>query len=81
MDHLNVIRVGQLYGDGNLYEGVHLVEQFIPGRIFTFRINGKFHTFQNYTLTHADTDICSPCLNVVSSLLLFGFIPQLSWVR
>ena len=48
-DHLNVTRVGQLYGDGNLYEGVHLVEQFIPGRVFTFRINGKFHTFQNYT--------------------------------
>ena len=58
VDHLNVTRVGQLYGDGNLYEGVHLVEQFIPGRVFTFRINGKFHTFQNYTLTHADTDIC-----------------------
>ena len=58
VDHLNATRVGQLYGDGNLYEGVHLVEQFIPGRIFTFRINGKFHTFQNYTLTHADTDIC-----------------------
>ena len=58
VDHLNVTRVGQLYGDGNLYEGVHLVEQFIPGRVFTFRINGKFHTFQNYTLTHADADIC-----------------------
>ena len=58
VDHLNVTQVGQLYGDGNLYEGVHLVEQFIPGRVFTFRINGKFHTFQNYTSTHADTDIC-----------------------
>ena len=58
VDHLNVTRVGQLYGDNNLCEGVHLVEQFIPGRIFTFHINGKFHTFQNYTLTHADTDIC-----------------------
>ena len=58
VDHSNVTRVGQLYGNGNLYKGVHLVEQFIPGCVFTFRMNGKFHTFQNYTLTHADTDIC-----------------------
>ena len=39
VDHLNVTPVGQLYGDGNLYEGVNLVEQFISGRIFTFQIN------------------------------------------
>ena len=58
VNHLNVTRVGQLYGDGNLYEGVYLIEQSIPGHVFTFHISGKFHTFQNHTLTHADTDIC-----------------------
>ena len=63
-DHLNVTRVGQLCGDGNLYEGVPLIEQFIPGRVFTFHINGKFHIFQNYTLTHADTDICPLSLHL-----------------
>ena len=52
-------QVGQLYGDGSLYEGVHLVEQFIPGRVFTFNINGKFPTVQNDTLTYANTDICT----------------------
>ena len=44
VDHLNVTRARQLYGDGNLYKGVYLVEQFIPGRVFIFHINGKFHT-------------------------------------
>ena len=51
-------RTAKLYGDGNLNEGVYLGEQFIPGRVFTFHTNGKFHSFQNYTLTHTDTDIC-----------------------
>ena len=40
------------------YEGVQLVVQFIPGRVFTFHINVKFHIFQNFTLTRADIDIC-----------------------
>ena len=47
VDHLNVTRARQLYGDGSLYEGVHLVEQFISGCVFTFHINGKLYTFQN----------------------------------
>ena len=64
VDHLNVTLVRQLNVDGNLYECVHLVEQFIPGRVFPFHITGKFHTFQIYMFTHADTDMCplSPCL-------------------
>ena len=56
-EHLNATRVGQLHGNGHHYEGLNLVQQFIPDRIFTFQIHGKFHTFLNYTLTHANTDI------------------------
>ena len=59
MDHLNVTRVGQLYVGSHLYEDVQLVEQFIPSRILTFQVNGKFHSFEDYTSTHADTNICS----------------------
>ena len=33
------------------------MESFIPGRVFTFLNNGTFYTFQNCTLTDADSDV------------------------
>ena len=54
----NILFFIEIYLELTIYEGVHLVEQFIPGCVFTFHINGKFHIFQNYTLTYAGTDIC-----------------------
>ena len=53
-DFNGTLQTGQLYRDGNAYPGVKFLESFIPGRVFTFLINGTFYTFQNYTLTHAD---------------------------
>ena len=50
-------RIGQILRDGNVYIGVRLIENYTPGRVFTFLINDKFYTFQNYTLTHADASI------------------------
>ena len=49
-------QIGQVDRDGNVYVGVHLIENFVPGRLFTFPIHDKFYTFSNYTLIHSDTN-------------------------
>ena len=48
--------------------GVRLIEKFLPGRVLIFLIQGKFYTFQNYTLSHLDTSIYSksPILSPVN---------------
>ena len=68
-DFNGTLQTGQLYRDGNAYPGVKFLESFIPGRVFTFLINGTFYTFQNYTLTHVDSDVCllSPTLAPVNA--------------
>ena len=40
-------QIGQVYRDGNVYVGVRLIENFVPGRLFTFLIHDKFCTFSN----------------------------------
>ena len=50
-------QIGQVYRDGNVYVGVRLIENFVPGRIFTFLIHDKFYTFSNYTLIHSDANV------------------------
>ena len=49
--------------------GVRLIEKFLPGRVLTFLIQGKFYTFQNYTLSHSDSSIypLSPTLAPVNA--------------
>jgi len=59
LDSSGNITMGQIYRDRNVHEGVKFFEKFIPGWIFTFNINNTFYTFQNYTLTHANTEIDS----------------------
>ena len=36
---------------------IRLIENFVPGRIFTFLIHDKFYTFFNYTLIHSDANV------------------------
>ena len=62
-------RIGQVLRDGNVYMGVRLIEKFLPGRVLTFLIQGKFYTFQNYTLSHSDSSIypLSPTLAPVNT--------------
>ena len=50
-------QIGQVYRDGNVYVGVRLIENFVPGRIFTFLIHDKFYAFSNYTLIHSDANV------------------------
>ena len=50
-------QIGQVYRDGNVYVGVRLIENFVPGRIFTFLLHDKFYTFSNYTLIHSDANV------------------------
>ena len=35
-------RIKQVHRDGNVYMGVRLIEKFLPGRVLTFLIQGKF---------------------------------------
>jgi len=58
-DYSGNITMGQIYTDGNVYKGVKFFEKFISGKIFTFNINNTFCPFQNYTLTHANSEIDS----------------------
>ena len=81
-DFNEILLTGQLYRDGNAYAGVKFLESFIPGRVFTFLINGTFYTFQNYTLTHADSDVyllspTSSQINVHCESLNYQSIDQL----
>ena len=61
--------IGQVLRDGNVYMVVRLIEKFFPGRVLTFLIQGKFYTFQNYTLSHSDSSIypLSPTLAPVNA--------------
>ena len=49
--------IGQIYLEGNVYPGLQFVEKHIPGRVFTFRVANHFYTFQNYSLTHARSNV------------------------
>ena len=51
------LTLGQLYHDGHVYAGVHFIETYVPGRVFTFRILDRFYTFQNYSLVHSHTKV------------------------
>ena len=51
------LTLGQIYLDGNVYPGVQFIEKYIPGRVFTFRVANHFYTFQNYSLTHACSNV------------------------
>ena len=53
----STFKIGQVLRDSNVYAGVRLLEKFVPGRISAFLIHNKFYTYQNYTLTHANTSI------------------------
>ena len=48
----NETKYAQIYGDGNAYPGIHLKENFVQGRIFTFLIGDKYYSYQNYTIAH-----------------------------
>ena len=70
LDGLNgTSRIGQVHRDGNVYMGVRLIEKILPGRFLTFLIQGRFYTFQNYTLSHSDSLIypLSPTLAPVNA--------------
>ena len=70
LDDLNgTSRIGQVLRNGNVYMGVRLIEKFLPRRVLTFLIHGKFYTFQNYTLSHSDSSIypLSPTLAPVNA--------------
>ena len=70
LDGLNgTSRIGQVLRDVNVYMGVRLIEKFFPGRVLTFLIQGKFYTFENYTLSHSDSSIypLSPTLAPVNA--------------
>ena len=57
-------KIGQVFRDGNVYVGVCLIENFAPGRLFTFPIHDKFHTFSNYTLIYSDANVYPLSLNL-----------------
>ena len=50
-------QIGQVFRDGNVYVGVRLIENFVPGRLFTFLIHDKFYTFSNYILNNSDVNV------------------------
>ena len=50
-------QIEQVYRDGNVYVGMRLLENFVPGRLFTFQIHDKFYTFSNHTLIHSDANV------------------------
>ena len=49
--------IGQIYRDSNVHPRVRFLENFIPGRSLTFNKNINYYTFQNYSLTHANSEI------------------------
>ena len=48
--------IEKIYRDGNVYPEVKFLKKFIPGGTLTFNINNTYYTFQNYTLTHANSE-------------------------
>ena len=62
-------QIGQVYRDGNVYVGDRHIENFVPGRIFTFLIHDKFYTFSNYNLIHSDANVypLSPNLTLINA--------------
>ena len=61
-------KTGQVFRDGSAYVGVHLIENCVPGRQFTFPIHNKFYTLSNYTLIHSEANVypLSPKLSPIS---------------
>nr|CAB3263325.1 uncharacterized protein LOC108950678 [Phallusia mammillata] len=49
--------VVQLYRDGFVYQNVKFLETYQPGRVLSFRIDEEFVVFDNYTLTHVDSNV------------------------
>ena len=52
-------KVGQIWSDGFLYEGLRFKERYIPGKVVTFRINNEFYVFENYSLRHLNDHVKS----------------------
>ena len=53
----NIRKVRQIWSDGFLYEGIRFREQYISGKVVTFRINQTFYWYENYTLKSTSTQI------------------------
>ena len=49
--------ISQVYRYGNVYVGERRIENFVPGRLFTFLIHDKFYTFSNNILIHSDANV------------------------
>ena len=54
---VKITHVGQIWSDGFLYEGIRFREQYISGKVVTFRINQTFYCYENYTLRSTSTQI------------------------
>ena len=52
-------KIGQIWSDGFLYEGLRFKERYIPGKIATFRINNEFYVFENNSLQHVNDHVKS----------------------
>ena len=49
--------IGQIHTDGAIYKDISFIEEFVPGRILTFRIGKNFYTFSNYSLYQARAEV------------------------
>nr|CAB3263323.1 uncharacterized protein LOC108950678 [Phallusia mammillata] len=49
--------IGQLYRDGFVYPNVKFVENYVPGRVFSFEVDDSFLVYDNYTLTYVDSKV------------------------
>ena len=59
-------QIGQVYRDGNVYVSVRLIENFVPGRLFTFLIHDKIlHFLKLYPYSFRRK--CLPPLSKLSS--------------
>ncbi|XP_077970203.1 uncharacterized protein LOC144424625 [Styela clava] len=57
INNSNETIIAQIFPDSNAYVGIHFFENYTPGRIFTFQIDGRFYNYVNYTLNHADSHV------------------------
>ncbi|XP_077975542.1 uncharacterized protein LOC144431369, partial [Styela clava] len=57
INNSNETIIAQIFPDSNSYVGIHFLENYMPGRISTFQIDGRFYNYVNYTLNHADMHV------------------------
>nr|CAB3263324.1 uncharacterized protein LOC108950678 [Phallusia mammillata] len=48
---------GQYYRDGYVYKNIKFLENYVPGRIMSFKVGDVYYTYENYTLAHVNSKV------------------------